>query len=240
LNKVEFHIQPLSEHAIIIEFGNEISEITLRKVRAFTSHLDKNPFPWIIEYVPAFTTVTILYDPIRVLKIQRDGQLPYGYVFMQISQLISSLKINQISPPRVVSIPVCYGGELGPDLDFVAKYNEITTDDVIHIHSKHEYTVFMIGFAPGFPYLGGMSKKIFAPRKSTPRLKIPAGSVGIAGNQTGVYPIETPGGWQIIGQTPLELFCPDDDPPSLLSAGDIIKFDPISYQEFIRWKGKER
>jgi inhibitor of KinA len=133
---------------------------------------------------------------------------------------------------------VCYGGELGPDLEFVAEHNKLSAEEVIGIHSASVYLVYMIGFAPGFPYIGGMSGKIAAPRRSSPRLKIPAGSVGIAGSQTGIYPIETPGGWQLIGQTPLKLFQPESKSPSLLKAGDVIQFKPISYNQFLEEKEK--
>jgi inhibitor of KinA len=131
-----------------------------------------------------------------------------------------------------VEIPVCYGGEFGADLDFVAKHANLTPGEVIEIHSAADYLVHMIGFAPGFPYLGGMSSKIAAPRRSSPRLKVPAGSVGIAGEQTGIYPLETPGGWQLIGRTPLALFRPEQDPPTLLQPGDIVRFRPITPQQF--------
>ena len=140
---------------------------------------------------------------------------------------------------RVVRIPVLYGGEFGPDLDFVAKHNGLTKDEVIAIHTSGDYTVHMIGFAPGFPFIGGMSERIAAPRRETPRLKIPARSVGIAGVQTGVYPIETPGGWQLIGRTPLELFLPDENPPSLLVAGDKITFYEITSEEYQDLRGGE-
>ncbi|MBO1911088.1 5-oxoprolinase subunit PxpB, partial [Microvirga sp. 3-52] len=116
----------------------------------------------------------------------------------------------------------------GPDLEYVAKSNNLSIEEVIQIHSENEYLVYMIGFAPGFPFLGGMDKRIATPRKETPRLTIPSGSVGIAGKQTGVYPLETPGGWQIIGRTPLDLFLPDMSPPTLLEAGDKIRFMPVS------------
>ncbi len=154
----------------------------------------------------------------------------------QLSKHLKDLKTDKMDPPRVVSIPVCYGGDFGPDLEYVAHHNNISPQEVIEIHSGNEYSVYMIGFSPGFPYLGGMSEKISAPRRSSPRLIIPAGSVGIAGKQTGIYPIETPGGWQIIGRTPIKLFRPDEESPSLLQAGDKIKFTPISYPEFMKWE----
>jgi KipI family sensor histidine kinase inhibitor len=134
--------------------------------------------------------------------------------------------------PRCVQIPVLYGGDGGPDLDHVADHNSLTVDEVVSIHSRPQYLVYMLGFSPGFPYLGGMDERIETPRLDTPRTIIPAGSVGIAEKQTGVYPTATPGGWQIIGLTPLNFFDPDADPPSLLEPGDLIRFVPIDQDEF--------
>lgn len=233
---MECSLHPLAENAIIIDLGGSIEEAALKKLRTITAYLDKNPFPWLTEYVPAFTTVTIYYDPLKVLEIQPGIQLPYDFVSQQLSSHLKDLKTDKMSPQRVVSIPVCYGCYFGPDLEYVAHYNNMSVQEVIEIHSANEYIVYMIGFSPGFPYLGGMSERISVPRRSSPRLKIPAGSVGIAGKQTGIYPIETPGGWQIIGRTPINLFRPDVMPPSLLQAGDKIKFTPISYPEFIMWE----
>jgi inhibitor of KinA len=142
--------------------------------------------------------------------------------------------------PRVVEIPVCYGGEFGPDLGYVAEHNQLSVEEVIEIHTSGQYLVYMIGFAPGFPYLGGMSERIMAPRRQSPRLAIPAGTVGIAGMQTGVYPIETPGGWQLIGRTPLALFRPQDNPPSLLQSGDIVRFCQISDKEYEEYKEEDQ
>lgn len=140
---------------------------------------------------------------------------------------------DQESPVvRKVTIPVCYGGDYGPDLAFVAQYNNLSEREVIHLHSSGTYPVYMIGFAPGFPYLGGLPKQLNAPRRPSPRASIPAGSVGIAGSQTGVYPISTPGGWQLIGRTPIKLFQPERKEPSVLSAGDIVVFKPITDNEF--------
>ena len=133
---------------------------------------------------------------------------------------------------EIVEIPVFYGGELGPDLDFVANYNQLSSEEVVKIHSSEEYLIYMIGFTPGFPYVGGMSEKIATPRLQTPRTKIPAGSVGIAANQTGIYPVESPGGWQLIGRTPLQLFDYRKENPFLLDAGHYLSFKPIDQSEF--------
>ena len=153
---------------------------------------------------------------------------------VELQTTLLNLRDESLKDQRTVEIPVCYGGDYGPDLEFVAQHNSLTEEKVVAIHSAADYLVYMIGFAPGFPYLGGMSEQIAAPRRESPRLQIPAGSVGIAGAQTGVYPIETPGGWQLIGRTPLELFRPTEDPPTRLRAGDIVRFRPITSEEFDR------
>lgn len=225
IDKVE--VSALAEDAVIIELGTSISFETHRKVKALTTYLDEHPFQGMIETIPAFTTVTVLYNPLQV---------SYAVVKSIIKQIVSDVKINLEDKPKMIEIPVCYGGEFGPDLEDVAKHNGLTAEEVIHIHCSSEYLVYMIGFAPGFPYLGEMSERIAAPRRQTPRLVIPAGSVGIAGGQTGIYPIETPGGWQLIGRTPLPLFRPKEKIPSLLQSGNVIKFKPISKEEYLHSK----
>jgi inhibitor of KinA len=231
-------LHPLGENAVIIELGEDMNLDTQQNVQVITSYLEEHPFDWMIEYIPAFTTITIFYNPTNISH-NIKGELPYHYVCNQIHHLLSGLTTGKQIESRVVEIPVCYGGEFGPDLETVAKINGLTKEEVIHIHSTGDYTVYMIGFAPGFPYLGGMSEKISAPRIESPRLKIPERTVGIAGTQTGIYPIETPGGWQLIGRTPLKLFRPKEESPSLLKAGDKIQFKPISYEEYLEWEGKE-
>lgn len=230
---MEYSFHPLGDQAIIIDFGKDINIATQQKVQAITEFLDEHPPVWMVEYIPAFTTVAVFYDPIKVLRISGSEKLPYEQVRHRLEELLSGLKAGNSPESRVVEIPVCYGGEYGPDLEHVARVNGLTTEEVIHIHSSGDYLVYMIGFAPGFPYVGGMSEKIAAPRREAPRLKIPARTVGIAGKQTGIYPIETPGGWQLIGRTPLELFRPAAESPSLLRAGDKIQFRPISQKEYI-------
>lgn len=225
-----FKMYPLGDAAIVLEFGEEISLGIHNKIRAVAAYLEKNSFPGMVEYVPAFTTITLYYDPWVISK--KGNFNPYEQVVDVVLNLMTQVEENEGLTSRVVDIPVCYGGEFGPDLEFVARYNHLSPEEVISIHSSSEYLVYMIGFAPGFPYLGGMNDKITTPRKETPRSIIPKGSVGIAGLQTGIYPIETPGGWQLIGRTPLLLFNPCLESPSLLKAGDTIRFVPISKEEF--------
>lgn len=235
-NKVSVEMFPIGESGILVEFGNKIHPDIHRKTKALTDYLDAQPFQGMVECVSAFSSVAVFYDPIKVKNLQTNcaekEQLSYKIVKSMLQEILLTLDHSDNNKPRIVEIPVCYGGEFGPDLEYVAEYNKITVDEVIKIHLNGEYLVYMIGFAPGFPYLGGMSEKISAPRRKSPRMLIPKGSVGIAGMQTGVYPIGTPGGWQLIGRTPLELFRPNECPPSLLKSGDIVKFYPISYEEY--------
>lgn len=240
--KTTMEMKPLGDSAILVQFGSEMNPDTHVKVRTLTAHLDAHPFDGLVECVPAFTSVTIFYDPLRIRQMHKEQRKsmssmekeasPYQIVRSIVEELAAGLEQKTEAKPRVVDIPVCYGGELGPDLEAVAEYHGLSTHDVIDIHSQAEYLVYMIGFAPGFPYLGGMSEKIATPRHASPRLSIAAGSVGIAGKQTGVYPISTPGGWQIIGRTPVDLFQPEQNPPTLLQSGDIVRFKPISLDEY--------
>ncbi|OOM07291.1 kinase A inhibitor [Clostridium saccharobutylicum] len=233
-NEFKTEISQISETCALIEFGKEIDEDINKKVRILCAYLDKQPFNGMTEYVPAFSSVSIIYDPLYM-----KSESPYEVVKDILEDIISHLDFSSNDEEHIVEIPVCYGGEFGPDIEHVAEINNITVDDVIKIHSEGKYLVYMIGFAPGFPYLGGMSEKIVAPRRESPRTAIPAGSVGIAGMQTGVYPIETPGGWQLIGRTPIKMFDLDGNPKSLLKSGDIAKFYPISYEEYLKLKEEE-
>ncbi|MFC4321874.1 5-oxoprolinase subunit PxpB [Litchfieldia salsa] len=237
---MDYMLHPLGDQAVLIEVGETITLDIHEKIKTISSCLNTLQDDWFIEYIPAFTTVTVFYDLMTIQKKDTKNKTPYEYVCDELSFLLSSVGTNEKVESRTVTIPVCYEQELAPDLEFVAKTNQLSSQEVINIHSSGEYTVYMIGFAPGFPYIGGMSNRIAAPRKETPSLRIPAGSVGIAGKQTGVYPLETPGGWQIIGRTPLKLFQPDEDNPSLLKAGDKIKFSQISYKDYCSLGGKQK
>ncbi|SDZ99936.1 5-oxoprolinase subunit PxpB [Pedobacter hartonius] len=222
INDVRFY--PLGDAAIVVQFDEEISNSTHEIIRAVCNYLEEYSFDGFIEYVPAFTTVTIFYEPIIVSyqSVQSDLE----------EMLIEVMAHPAKSVSGIVEIPVLYGGVWGPDLDFVAAHTKLTTEEVISIHTGTEYLVHMIGFAPGFPYLAGMDEQLSTPRRETPRSKVPPGSVGIAGKQTGVYPIETPAGWQIIGCTPIHLFDAGRAAPALLKAGDRVRFVSITETEF--------
>lgn len=224
---MDFSFSPLGDCAIVIEVGNEINEHTQKAVRTISVLLEASPPSWMVETIPAFTTITVFYDPLKAL---------YETAKSELGELLQETSDGVASKPRTIEIPVCYGGGFGPDLEFVAEHNGLTPKQVIDIHTGGDYSVYMIGFAPGFPFIGGMSGKITAPRRDSPRLRIPERTVGIAGMQTGVYPIETPGGWQLIGRTPLRLFRPEQEIPSLLRAGDKIVFTQITESEYDAWK----
>lgn len=233
-------IFPFGEAGITIEFGDEINPEIHRKVTAFADYLDKNPFNGMIEYIPAFRNVTVFYDPsvtrnLGAEAVAESAELPTSYLKVEklLKSALSSIPVEASTEnAETIEIPVCYEGDFAPDLQFVADYHKMTVDEVIKIHTEVGYLVYMIGFAPGFPYLGGMSERIATPRRSTPRTAIPKGSVGIADSQTGAYPLESPGGWQIIGRTPVALFKPKQDPPILLRTGNIVKFKSITVAEY--------
>ncbi|MFC4600742.1 5-oxoprolinase subunit PxpB [Cohnella hongkongensis] len=236
-------ISPLGDAAVTIRLGEAICPQTHERVRQLADYLDRHPFAGMVEYVPSFLSVAVYYDPCVLLdahggsSASGDARDPYALAVGLMKGVLAELEQGERKPPRIVEIPVCYGGELGPDLPEVAAYHGLSEQEVADIHSSADYLVYMLGFAPGFAYLGGLPERIATPRRSTPRLSVPAGTVGIGGDQTGVYPISTPGGWQLIGKTPEPLFLPAANPPTLLRAGDIVRFRPISRSEYDRREG---
>lgn len=213
--------------SIVVEFENEISEKVNSKVRSMCLAIEKSMLTGIEEVIPTYRSLLVNYNP---LEIRGDSLIE------KLKDIENRLEEIKIPKPKVVEIPTLYGDDFGPDLKFVANYNNLSIEEVIKIHSRGKYLIYMLGFTPGFPYLGGMSEKIATPRLENPRTRIPAGSVGIAGSQTGIYPVESPGGWRLIGKTPLKLFNPDHQPPFLLQAGDYLKFTAIDEEEFYRIK----
>ncbi|MCT2537229.1 5-oxoprolinase subunit PxpB [Aquibacillus koreensis] len=222
---------PLSEQAIIVEFGDQWSVEIYEQILQLSKKLTLTPFPGFIEAVPAYTTLTIYYD----LRISEPRS------FSHLCRVIDSYfqqTDQHIKEPRTIAIPVCYDRTLGPDLDEVAQTNNLTIEKVIQLHTEPTYNVCFLGFSPGFPFLSGMNTSIATPRKSTPRKQVAAGSVGIAGVQTGVYPSPSPAGWQIIGRTPVSLLKLTEDPPTLLHPGDRVQFYSITKQQFDAWEEK--
>ena len=226
-------IYPLSESAVTVEFGNTIDETLMNRINRFNQLLHQKPFPGLYDTVPAYTTLTVFFDPFKlILQNELPGKSCFEKVSNYLQQVRDDGEPSSASETDIIGIPVCYGGSLGPDLEYVAEFHHLTDDEVISLHSSAVYKVYMIGFIPGFAYMGGLPDKLDTPRKDMPRKAVPAGAVGIAGKQTGIYPLETPGGWQIIGQTPVKLFDENRQPPALLKAGDRIRFEAISLLDF--------
>ena len=219
---------PMGDQALIVEFGDRVDPALSAHIAAVAQRLrDSHPIG-VFDIVPAYTTLALHYDPAAV----GAGTSPYEALAETVGTWLKTQSVETSPAGRVIEIPVCYGGAFGEDLEALARSRGLSADEVIAIHSGSHYYVHMLGFVPGFAYLGGLDARLATPRRDTPRPRVPAGSVAIAGEQTGVYPLDTPGGWQIIGRTPLQLFKPDALPPSLLSAGDTVRFVPISAQEF--------
>lgn len=213
------------EQGLVVEFGDEIDAAINARVRRLGRIVATEMAERVLEVVPTYRSLMVYFDPLIVSRKNLREK---------IAEYLSDLEAVTADDDtaRVITIPVSYGGEFGPDLEFVARHNAITEDEVIAIHTSTPYLVYMLGFTPGFPYLGGMSERIAAPRLDVPRVKIPVGSVGIAGRQTGIYPIESPGGWRLIGRTPLQVFNPLSENPFLFAAGDYLQFSAIEADEY--------
>lgn len=213
------------EAALVVEFGDRIDPAINRRVRELCMAVDRAKANGVVDLVPTYRSLLVSYDP-RLTT--------FDALRARLEALESGLAATPAPPPRVVEIPTSYGGDFGPDLPFVAEHAGLTADEVVAVHAGTDYLVYMMGFSPGFTYLGGMSERIAAPRLKTPRTAIPAGSVGIAQQQTGIYPVESPGGWQLIGRTPVLLFDPTRHPPVVVEAGDYIRFVPVTRDEYQR------
>lgn len=224
---------PAGETALVAEFGREIDLEVNARVVALDAALRAKAVRGVIETVPTYRSLLVSYDPLEI---------SYGRLTRLLARLDRAVRLDKAAHAedapddaregRLISIPVAYGGEYGPDLADVASLAGITEDEVVRRHSAVEYPVYMIGFLPGFAYLGGLDPSIATPRLSTPRTKIPAGSVGIGGEQTGIYPMASPGGWRLIGTTPVKTYDPARAEPVLFRAGDRIKFEPIGTEAF--------
>jgi inhibitor of KinA len=218
-------VVPAGDSALVVEFEDRIAPEINERAVALAESIQAAKIPGVRDVVPTFRSVAIYFDPLRVdfdalaACVERDGEQP---------------RVRAFTSTTPVRIPVCYGGDLGPDLTDVATFAGVDEDEVIRIHSAATYRVFMLGFVAGFAYMGTVDGRIASPRLSTPRLRVPVGSVGIAGVQTGVYSAETPGGWRLIGRTPVKPFDPARAEPFLLKAGDAVQFHPIDRATFGR------
>ena len=228
------NLTPLGDRALLIHLGDTIDEATHRRVRAVWARLTTRTIPGTIEVVPAFASVAVHYDPARVPN-ERGGRSeasPYDRFAAAVAGALGDLGEESLPASRSVEVPVCYGEAYGPDLGEVAERHGLSPDEVVRLHSSATYRVYMLGFAPGFAYLGGLPDVIATPRRPEPRTSVPAGSVGIGGGQTGIYPLVLPGGWQLIGRTPLRLFDARQSSPTVLAVGDVVTFRPIAPNDF--------
>jgi len=216
-------IIPASDSSLLVEFGTTIAPEFHERVLALFRALMAENEGRIRNLHPAYASLLIDFDPLRMSHAELSSQ---------VQGLIAAAPETTHAPARTVTIPVCYEADLGPDLADVAALDSISVDDVIRLHTSATYLVYFLGFSPGFAYLGGLDEKLRTPRLATPRKHVVAGSVGIAGEQTGVYPIDSAGGWRLLGRTPLRMFDPIADPPSRLQPGDHVRFTAISRSEF--------
>ena len=223
MQKVKILIE--GDSSVLIVFGDTISTEINQRITATVKLIKEQRIEGIVDMIPAFASLLINYNPLVI---------SYAALRRRLERILRMEIRSEATVRRVYEIPVCYGGAYGPDLGQIADHAGLTPEEVIDIHTSRDYLIYMLGFLPGFCYLGGLDKEIATPRLKTPRVKIPAGSVGIAGEQTGVYPLESPGGWQLIGQTPLRFYDPHREKPILCEAGMHIQFYPIDREEFDR------
>ena len=221
---MRYKIFPLGDNALTVEFGNEISAELNSRVLSLARFFDANTFPGFVELVPAYASLTVFYTISTVRKNFPEFPTAFAAVKNFAENALRDLDDCAETNSRLIEIPVCFQKEYALDLEFVAADKNLSAAKVVEIFLSKIYRVYMLGFLPGFSYMGEVDKRIAAPRKSSPRLKIPKGSVGIAGRQTGIYSLESPGGWQIIGRTNIELFTPNANTPTFLQAGDSVKF----------------
>lgn len=218
-----FDITVAGDSAINLEFAKTISPQTSGMIRVAAQTLTDDPIPGVRELVPTFCSLMVTYDPC---------QIGYDDLCQRVRGKLRNITAAESTVKRIVVIPVCYEDEFAPDLGTVAEHADMSPEEVVALHSSHDYLIDMLGFLPGFAYLGGLDERLHTPRLAVPRTEIPAGSVGIGGAQTGIYPLASPGGWQIIGRSPARPYDPDRTPPILYQAGEYLRFSPISRKQY--------
>ena len=237
--KPDLSFSPLGDCALLLEVGDHADPATISRVRALADYFAKLSLPGVLDFVPALCTIGVHYDPEQWLD-ESGTRTPYEMLVERIQAALPEESKLALSQGPLREIPVCYELGFEEDLAALASAHGLSSDQVIRIHSAAVYSVYMIGFAPGFAYLGPLDERLISPRRETPRARVPAGSVAVANQYTGIYPAELPGGWHVIGRTPLQLFDPMDDQPSLLSAGDRVQFVPIGEAEFRKLRSRKR
>ena len=220
--------QAASDQALLVYLGEEIGAPAHDRVVQLLRLLQREPLPWVLNIQPAYCSLMITFDAVAVDHAEVQARLT------EYERRAEKLPVERA---RLVEVPVCYGGEFGPDLEELAAKQKLSAVKMIQLHCSRTYHAYFLGFAPGFAYLGNLAKELVAPRLETPRKAVPAGSVGIAGHQTAIYPFATPGGWRLIGRTPLQIFQKDRKPMNWIAIGDQVRFRPISREQFL-WQGR--
>jgi inhibitor of KinA len=233
-----YSFSPLGDSAVLIDFGNKMNIAVSEIILDLFYHLERNRFPGILDIVPAYSSLAVFYDLTYFSHYREKEKTVFETVVEKINGQLSNANESEFHSPRKITVPFCYRDDFAFDLAAIAEEKGLTTEEFIEIFLSASYRVYMIGFLPGFAYMGQVDNRIAAPRKHDPRITVPAGSVGIAGKQTGIYPVDSPGGWQIIGRTPLSLFNKDSDDPVLFKPGDEVRFYPISSNEFENFKSR--
>ena len=221
-------VQPMGDSAFVVRFGESISLELHARVVATLRVLDETREGWVVDLVPGYASLMVIYDAVQATP--EDVQRWLGRVLPGARP--------EPSGHRVVEVPVWYHPSVGLDLEPLAREKGLTVEELAALHSAPDYLVYMLGFRPGFPFLGGLDPRLFSPRLATPRVVVPAGSVGIGGQQTGIYPSRSPGGWRLLGRTPMKLFSPEADPPFALSLGDRVRFVPITEARYLSLGGE--
>jgi len=217
----------MGDRSLLVELGDHIGLDVNQRVRELFVALKAHHLKGIIEIIPGYSSLLVVFDPFKI---------NLSLLQKEVQHSLDALDPSRLIEPKTVEIPVAYGGEFGPDLTWVAQYHNITPAEVIRLHTSRVYHVYMIGFTPGFPYMGELPKALITPRKETPRTAVPKGSVAMAQAQTGIYPTQSPGGWQIIGRTPIDLFDASRWPPALLQMGDQVRFFAIDEKDMAQWQ----
>lgn len=231
--KPTYTIFSIGDSALTIDFGNVIDKNTNKKIISLFNAIRKDPLTGMIDAIPAYSSLSIIYDPFLIRKNFSKNDTAFDWIKGQTEKFLQQhIKSNE-EQSRLIKIPVCYDEKFGIDLIRIAEEKKLSKEEIIQLHTTKQYRVYMLGFLPGFPYMGEVDERIAMSRKSQPQ-SVAAGSVGIAGKQTGIYSLSSPGGWNIIGRTPLQLFDQSKDEPTLLRAGDIVEFYSISKEEFLK------
>jgi inhibitor of KinA len=224
-------IYPLGDSAVTLDLGNRIDEALHRKALAIREWLLLRQTPGITDIIVSYSAVSVLYDPVLIRKEAPGDLTAFDHIREKLEEACHTASPGAASDTEIIRVPVCYTGEFAPDLPFLSENKQMSPSELIALHSSGIYRVYMIGFLPGFAYLGKLNPRLETPRKIRP-VPVMAGSVGIAGNQAGIYPLNSPGGWHILGRTPLKMFDPEKEMPIRLRTGDRVQFTPITTEEF--------